>query len=97
MMDKADNRNYCVFILSHGRPDGVNTYRTLKKAGYTGQIYIVIDNEDRTAEKYIENFGSENVVLFDKMAVSKTFDTADNFNDRRAVVYARNACFDIAR
>ena len=31
-----------------------------------------------------------------KLAVSKTFDTADNFDDRRTVVYARNVCFDLA-
>ena len=91
------NGEYCVFILSHGRPDNVVTYRTLKKSGYTGRIYIVIDNEDKAADKYIKNFGRENVVMFDKLAVSKSFDTADNFSERRSVVYARNACFDIAR
>jgi hypothetical protein len=35
--------------------------------------------------------------VFDKLAISKTFDTGDNFEERRTVVYARNACFDIAR
>ncbi len=29
--------------------------------------------------------------------MAKTFDEGDNFGDRRAIVYARNACFDIAK
>lgn len=35
--------------------------------------------------------------MFDKLAISKTFDTADTFEDRRTIVYARNACWDIAK
>lgn len=96
-MQKNTNKDFCVFILTHGRPDNVITYKTLKKAGCTYPIYFVIDNEDETAEKYYKNFGKENVIMFDKKAISETFDEADNFNDRRAIVYARNACFDIAK
>ena len=40
--------DFCAFILTHGRPYKVHTYQTLRKAGYTGKIYIVIDNEDKT-------------------------------------------------
>ena len=83
-------------ILTHGRPDRVITYKALKKAGYTGPIYIVIDNEDSTADQYREIFGDQ-VVVFDKLAISKTFDEADNFQDRRSIVYARNASFAIAK
>jgi len=92
-----DNKDYCVFILTHGRPDSVITYKTLKNSGYTGRIYLILDNEDNTADKYIKNFGKENVVIFDKLAASKTFDVGDNFTDRRGVVYARNAVFGIAK
>lgn len=88
--------DFAVFILSHGRPDKVDTYRTLQKAGYTGPIYIVIDNEDKAAEKYYQNFGDK-VIMFDKAAIAQTFDEGDNFEDRRAVIYARNACFGIAK
>lgn len=83
-----------VFILSHGRAKNVYTEKTLRKHGYTGKIVVVIDNEDQTAADYIENF--EHVEIFDKKAIAATFDEADNFEDRRAIVYARNACFDIA-
>ena len=91
------NKNFAVFILTHGRPDNVITYKTIRKAGYTGDIYIIIDNEDKTAEQYYKNFGRESVIMFDKAEIAKTFDEADNFDDRRAIVYARNACFDIAK
>lgn len=87
--------SFCVFILSHGRPDNIKTLRTILNDGYTGPWFIVIDNEDKRGAEYIEQYG-DRVLVFDKLAVSKTFDTADNFDDRRTVVYARNACFDLA-
>ena len=89
-------KNFAAFILSHGRANNVITYDTLIKTGYTGDIYIIIDNEDKTAKEYYDKFGDK-VVMFDKKKIAKTFDEADNFNDRRAIVYARNACFDIAK
>jgi len=87
---------YAVFILTHGRPHNVLTHGTLRKMGYTGDIYIIVDNEDATIDEYRAIYGDK-VIVFDKLAISKTFDTGDNFEDRRAVIYARNACFDIAR
>ena len=89
------NKSFAALILTHGRPDNVVTYNSLRKHGYTGDIVIVIDNEDKTADQYKKKF--ENVYQFDKLAVSQTFDTADNFDDRRTIVYARNASFDIAK
>lgn len=90
------NDNFAAFILTHGRPGNVKTYDTLIKCGYTGKIYIIIDNEDKTADEYRKRF-KDKVVVFDKLAISKTFDTGNNFDDRRAVVYARNACWQIAK
>ena len=89
--------DFVAFILTHGRPDKVYTIEALKNAGYTGRIVLVIDNEDKTADRYYEKFGRENVVMFDKLKKSKEFDTIDIGRDRRAIVYARNACFDIAK
>jgi hypothetical protein len=88
--------DFVIFILSHGRPDNVLTVKSLKKFGYTGELFIIIDNEDQEAEKYRKNYGDK-VIVFDKAKVAETFDEGDNFKDRRAVIYARNACFDIAR
>lgn len=88
--------DFCAFILTHGRPDRLYTLNTLKRCGYTGKVYIVIDNEDKTANEYKRRYG-DMVLQFDKAAIAKTFDEGDNFNDRRAIIYARNACFDLAR
>lgn len=90
------NKNFVALILTHGRPDRVITYKALKKAGYTGPILIVIDDEDETAEKYRELYGEE-VVQFSKKEIARDFDEADNFGDRRSIFYARNASFDIAK
>jgi hypothetical protein len=87
--------DFCAFILSHGRADNVRTHRSLRYHGYTGKICVVIDNEDSQIKKYQELYG-DSVVIFDKAAIAETFDEGDNFGDRRAVIYARNACFEIA-
>jgi len=89
-------KDFAIFILSHGRPDRIDTINTILKAGYTGPYFVIIDNEDKTAKQYNSLYGDK-VIVFDKKAIAQTFDEADNFNDRRAVVYARNACFPIAR
>jgi hypothetical protein len=87
--------DFVVFILTHGRADNVITYKTLKKAGYTGPIWLVCDNEDKQLKSYQERF--ENVYVFDKKAVSKRIDQGDNFDKRNSIVFARNVCFDIAQ
>jgi hypothetical protein len=88
-------RNFCAFILTHGRPDRVTTYGTLRRYGYTGRIVLVIDDEDKHGDAYREKYGAE-VVTFSKAEAAKLFDEGDNFKDRRAVVYARNALWGIA-
>jgi len=90
-------KDFAVFILTHGRANTMVTYRALLKAGYTGKVYFIIDNEDKTAEDYINKYGKSNVIIFDKLKESKTTDSGDNFNNRKAIVYARNACFEIAK
>jgi hypothetical protein len=91
------NKNFAIFILTHGRSNNVITYQSLKRCGYTGKIYLLIDNEDETAEQYRSQFGEQNVLMFDKKAVSKTFDLADTSNNLKTIVCARNASFQIAR
>lgn len=91
-----ENKDFAVFILTHGRPDNIKTLSTLKKCGYTGQIYFIVDNEDKTVSKYIENFGIDNVKIFDKKAIADQVDEGNNFDERRTITHARNACFDIA-
>jgi len=88
--------DFCAFILTHGRPDRVHTFKTLQRAGYTGKVYIVIDDEDKTADEYRARFGDK-VLQFCKSEIAARIDEGDNFNDRRAIIYARNACWDLAR
>jgi hypothetical protein len=88
--------DFCAFILTHGRPDRVHTYDTMIKAGYTGKVYIVIDDEDKQAEGYRQRFGDK-VLQFNKAEWAVKTDEGDNFNHRKAIVYARNACWDLAK
>lgn len=91
------NNDFCVLILTHGRPNNVLTIRSLQQAGYTGEIYFVVDNEDKTAPQYIENYGADKVYIFDKKKYADNCDECNNFNERRTIIHARNASFDIAK
>ena len=86
---------FCVFILSHGRAEQVKTVRALHRAGYTGKIIFVIDDEDTQGDAYRKNF--PHVEVFNKAAIASTFDLGDNFTYNKVDVYARNACFEIAK
>lgn len=71
------------------------TLDALRKAGWTGPTYLVIDDEDPTADEYRRLYG-DRVVQFSKQEIAERIDEGDNFNDRRCIVYARNAAFDVA-
>lgn len=88
--------DFAAFILTHGRPDRVYTYRTLRSHGYTGRIILLVDDEDKTLPEYRDRYGDE-VEVFSKPEIAATFDEGDNFQDRRAIIYARNATFEVAK
>jgi len=90
------NKKFAVFILTHGRPNKVITYETLRKSGYTGDIYLVCDDEDKTLDQYKKNYGNK-VIVFSKKDYKGKFDIMDNFEGNKVIVFARNACYDIAR
>lgn len=87
--------NFAAFILTHGRPNNIKTYDTLRKAGYTGKIYLVCDDEDKTLNDYKNKY--KNVLVFNKDEIKKEIDVCDNFNNRKVILYARNACFNLAK
>jgi len=91
------NKDFAVFILTHGRPDNVLTYTTLQKCGYTGKVYLIVDDEDACVSQYVENFGRERVIVFNKKAMADQTDEANNFDNRQVIVHARNYCFIAAR
>jgi hypothetical protein len=91
-----ENKDFAVFILTYGRADRVVTYKTLISSGYNGRIYFICSDDDKELKEY-QNLYKDKVVVFSKKDYKGTFDIGDNFDDERVVVYARNACFDIAK
>jgi hypothetical protein len=97
ILKNMENKDFAVFILTHGRPNSVKTFATLNKCGYTGKIYFIVDNEDKTISEYQKNFGVEYVKVFDKKAMADEVDEGNNFDERQTITHARNACFKIAK
>ena len=89
--------DFAVFILTHGRADNVVTKKTLDRQGYTGRWYMIIDDEDDQADLYREKYGEEHVIMFCKQAAVDAADTMDNMGEHRAILYARNESFRIAK
>ena len=87
--------DFAAFILTHGRPENVKTYRTLRSGGYTGRIVLIVDDQDESLREYQDRFG-EDVFTFSKSEIAKEFDEFDNFTKRNTVVYARNIAFRAA-
>ena len=87
---------FCIFVISHGRPNDILTLKTLSKAGCQLPIYIVIDNEDKKAKEYKTKYGNK-VHVFDKEYYASLVDQYDNLNNRRTTTHARNFCFDLAK
>ena len=90
------SKNFAAFILSHGRADNVVTYRTIRNAGYSGRIVVIIDDEDKQQSEYRERYGDE-LYIFKKKEIAETTDHGDNFNNLRTTTHVRNAIFKAAR
>jgi hypothetical protein len=88
--------DFAVFILTHGRANNVVTHKTLRTCGYTGKIYLMVDNEDKQIDEYKKKYG-EYVIVFDKQKAIDYTDSGDNFKKRNSVVYARNWNFIVAK
>lgn len=91
-----ENKDFCVFIITHGRPNNVYTIDTLKKYNYTGVYYLILDNEDKKVDQYYKKYDSDKIIVFDKLEIANKTDEYNNFDNRRTTTHARNACFDIA-
>lgn len=88
--------DFAVFILTNRRAGNVRTYRALRVCGYTGRIFLLVDDEDPQLKDYRKEFGSE-VIVFSKQQAVESTDACDNFQKRNSVVYARNQSFVIAK
>ena len=91
--------DFAIFIITHKHPDKQLTYDTLRNCGYTGKIYLVVDDTDSTIQQYIDNYGKDNVVIFNKNYYinSERFDNGTNDSVYACAVYARRAVEDIAK
>ena len=59
-----DREAFGAFILTYKRPRRVYTYQALRRSGYTGPIYLVVDDKDPTLDEYLECFGSDKILIF---------------------------------
>lgn len=91
-----DLNSFAAFILTHGRPNSVFTLDSLRKHGYSGKVFLIIDNLDPHKDDYLRKF-KDQVIIFDKEKVFKSFDCMDNFKSLNGVIAARNVCFKIAK
>ena len=64
-------RNFAVFILTHGRADKVITYHTLRRSGYSGKIYLILDDEDTQKDRYKEIYSENEIIVFSKEEAAK--------------------------
>jgi len=87
--------DFCVMILSHQRPDRIYTLDALRKAGYTGDVYIVVDDQDPMLDAYREAY-EDQLIVFSKDEIDPKVDTADAEDGQDVVVYARQAAWEIA-
>ena len=90
------NKDFAVFIMVYGRPEKNWTYKTLRKCGYTGKIYLVGDDLDVTINEYKKKYGDE-LIVFDKKKSAINLDTGDNTGDFRSTLFASNKIFDLAK
>lgn len=90
-----EERNFGAFILTHNRPGNVKTLKTLERCGYTGKVFLVVDDEDPALDEYKRRFVGM-VKVFSKAEVAQGMDEMEQDPDRRTVVYARNACHQFA-
>lgn len=84
--------DFAVIIITHKRPD-CDTYSVLRKSGYTGKIFLVVDDGDPTVPEYKEKYGDEVKVFHKKV----DFDIGDNFDGPNSIAtFARNHCWKVA-
>ena len=73
--------NFAIMIISHKRANTQLTYETLQRVGYTGNLFIIVDDEDPQLEDYKRIYG-DIIKVFSKDEMLKIADTIDNFNNK---------------
>lgn len=91
-----DLDKFVIIVLCHCRPNDTMTPGVLRKFNYTGDIILLLDDEDETIDQYRNNYPEYKIETYSKDEYMKWVDAMDNTGDKRCAVYARNACFDVA-
>jgi len=89
---------FAIFICSHGRPECI-TVKALRDAGYTGDIFIVLDDEDETHFEYnVHENENTHILTFDKEWYVQHMDIGVSTvrAKRKVILYAKQACEDFA-
>jgi hypothetical protein len=83
--------DFAIFIISHERADRVESYDMLRKAGYTGKICIVVDDEDSQLSEYKEKFIGlgDDYVIYNKDVYRASTEVCRRVEG--CATYARNA------
>ena len=89
--------DFAVFIITHGRAGNISTLKPLKDGRYSGKLFFLIDNEDDQEDEYKKLYGADNVIVFDKQAAYDVCDTMELTGQKKAIVFARNAIFEVAK
>ena len=89
--------DFVITILCHCRPYDTTTVKSLRDCGYTGDIILVLDDEDETLPLYQENFPECTIEIFSKDEMLQKMDIMNSNVTKNCGVYARNACFEIAK
>lgn len=89
------HNGFVAFILTHGRPDRVLTNEKLRKHGYTGKIYIGLRRRRQDAAGISQTF-RRRARLF-QIGDRKDIRRGRQFRRPPAIIYARNACFELAQ
>lgn len=89
------NKEFAVFIMVYERPERMWTSKQLRDSGYTGKIYYVADDSDKTLDEYKAKYGDD-LLVFSKKEVATEMDAGDNTNDYRSTLYASNTIFKLA-
>lgn len=87
---KSIMSNFCVFILSHKRPE-CDTLKMLKKYGYSGDYRVVLSTDDDYINEYKKTIPIEKILVFDKQEVRHLCDTmiSTSYFNPNGSIYAR--------
>lgn len=89
---------FVVFICTHGRPYNQSTLKVLRNCGYTGIVYLVVDDEDNTRYLLEDLFDDNTLSLtFSKQHHIESDDCGTDSPVRNTHLYAWNACEKFAR